>query len=211
MDRRLEGSTQSAMHFGTDSQENTPSQFSALSSTVPTVSLKQLSHEANTNPFTELSSSSTIAPSNEQSHDQAAIPNVPCAMSDRTCEQSQHPCISRSFTEQFPNSSSTNNSNDQRPVPDARAPGVESVSVRKKGRYEAHDRVDQYLFLQVSRHVQADMVELLAEYLGVSEDQYVDTRRTRTQPVSPSTQAMKVNTSESLLAIIDKYGRPVSQ
>ena len=67
---------------------------------------------------------------------------------------------------------------------------MESVSVRKKGRYEAHDKMDQYLLLQVCRHVQTDTLELLAEYLGVSEEQYVDNRTT--QPANPRAQIMKV-------------------
>ena len=67
---------------------------------------------------------------------------------------------------------------------------MESVSVRKKGRYEAHDKVDQYLLLQICRHVQTDTLELLAEYLGVSEEQYVDTRTT--QPANLRAQIMKV-------------------
>ena len=67
---------------------------------------------------------------------------------------------------------------------------MESVSVRKKGRYEAHDKVDQYLLLQVSRHVQEDTLELLAAHLGVLEEQYVDARTT--EPVNPRVQALKV-------------------
>ena len=72
---------------------------------------------------------------------------------------------------------------------------VESVSVRKKGTYEAHDKVDQYLLLQVCRHVQTDTLELLAEYLGVSQEQYVDTRTT--QPATPRAQILKVCTKET--------------
>ena len=74
----------------------------------------------------------------------------------------------------------------------ARDLNMESVSVRKKGRYEANDTVDQYLLLQVCRHVQTDTLELLAEYLGVSQEQYVDTRTN--QPVNPRAQIMKVCT-----------------
>ena len=72
----------------------------------------------------------------------------------------------------------------------ARDLNVESVSVRKKGRYEAHDKVDQYLLLQICIHVQTDTLDLLAEYLGVSQEQYVDTRTN--QPVNPRAQIMKV-------------------
>ena len=74
---------------------------------------------------------------------------------------------------------------------------MESVSVRKKGRYEAHDKVDQYLLLQVCRHVQTDTLELLAEYLGVPQEQYVDTRAT--QPANPRAQIMKVCTKRDVI------------
>ena len=76
---------------------------------------------------------------------------------------------------------------------------MESVSVRKKGRYEAHDKVDQYLLLQVCRHVQTDSLELLAEYLGVSEEQYVDTRTT--QPANLRAQIMKVCKIETCFGV----------
>ena len=74
---------------------------------------------------------------------------------------------------------------------------MESVSVRKKGRYEAYDKVDQYLLLQVCRHVQTDTLELLAEYLGVPQEQYVDTRAT--QPANPRAQIMKVCTKRDVI------------
>ena len=67
---------------------------------------------------------------------------------------------------------------------------MESMSVHKKGRYEAHDKIDQYLLLQICRHVQTDTLELLAEYLGVPQEQYVDTRTT--QPTNLRAQIMKV-------------------
>ena len=76
---------------------------------------------------------------------------------------------------------------------------MESVSVRKKGRYEAHDKVDQYLLLQFCRHVQTDSLELLAEYLGVSEEQYVDTRAT--QPANVRAQIMKVCKVETCFVV----------
>ena len=117
-----------------------------------------------------------------------------CAILGVTSEQLSHQTITDLVTEQSTSSSSPTSSDDEPPVSAGRVPTMESVSVRKKGRYEAHDKVDQYLLLQVSRHVQPDMIGLLAEYLGVSEEQYVDIRTTRTQPSNPRAQAWKVNT-----------------
>ena len=73
---------------------------------------------------------------------------------------------------------------------------MESVSVHRKRRYEAHDKVDRYLLLLVSRHIQANTLELLAEYLGVSEEQYVDTSTTAS--TNPRVQAIKVCANETL-------------
>ena len=109
-----------------------------------------------------------------------------------TCEQPSHQAAIGAFAAQPFNSASRTSSGDEPSVCAEPVPSMESVSVRKKGRYEAHDKVDQYLLLQVSRHVQADMVELLAEHLGVSEEQYVDTRTSRTQPANPRAQGLKV-------------------
>ena len=133
-----------------------------------------------------MSSVVPMVTSKEPSHQAAAHPFTEISRSS-TIEQPQYPAASKS--------SSTNPSDDQTAVPLGRVPSMESVGVRKKGRYEAHDRVDQYLLLQVSRHVQADTVELLAEYLGVSEEQYVDSRSTRTQPANNRAQAFKVCTA----------------
>ena len=102
-----------------------------------------------------------------------------------TCEQSSNQGTVGPFPEQLTSSALTAPSGDD--------PGV-LVSVRKKGRYEGHDRVDQYLLLQVSGHVRSDTVELLAAHLGVSEEQYVDTRTAMTtQPSNPRAQVMKVS------------------
>ena len=194
MERRLKGNTQSEMHFGTASRENAPKQLS-MSSAVPMVTCEQPSNQATANRFTGPSKLSTIVPSNEQSIDQMAIPdgmsNMPHWIPETTCEQFQYPADSKSFIEQ-PSSSSSASASDQPPVSAGRVPSMESASVRKKGRYEAHDRVDRYLLLQVSRHVQTDTIDLLAAYLGISEEQYVDTRTTRTQPTNPRAQAWKV-------------------
>ena len=92
--------------------------------------------------------------------------------------------------EQPSSSSSTTPSGGELTSPAGRDLSIGSVSVRKKGRYEAHDKVDQYLLLQVCRHVQTDTLELLAEYLGISPEQYVDTRTN--QPANPRAQIMKV-------------------
>ena len=167
-----------------------------MSSAMPMVTGEQPSHQATTDPFPELLRSSTIVPSDEQSLEQTTTPGgmsyVPRAMPERTCEQSQYPAASKSFTEQPPISSSATTSDDQ-PTDSARkVSSMESVSVRKKGIYEAHDKVDQYLLLQVSRHVQADTLELLAAHLGVSEECYVDTRTTGMQHINPRVQAWKV-------------------
>ena len=88
-----------------------------------------------------------------------------------TCEQSSHKADTGPFPPQSSISTSTVPSGDEPEVSAERISSMESVSVRKKGRYEAHDKVDQYLLLQVSRHVQVDMVELLAAitfYLAIT-------------------------------------------
>ena len=109
------------------------------------------------------------------------------AMPVVTPEQSPNLTATDPFNEQ-PSSSCSITPSGGEPV--GRDPHMESVSVRKKGRYEAHDKVDQYLLLQVCRHVQTDTLELLAEYLGIPQEQYVDTRTT--QPTNPRAQVMKV-------------------
>ena len=117
--------------------------------------------------------------------------NTQCAMPAETFEQPQN--LTRdSVTEQPSSSPSTTPSGGELAAPAGRDLNVESVSVRKKGRYEADDKVDQYLLLQVCRHVQTDTLEVLAEYLGVSEEQYVNTRTN--QPANPRAQIMKVCT-----------------
>ena len=178
------------------SHENIPSQFSVLSSTVPMVTCEQPSHQAAADPFADLSRSSTIASSGKQFSDQTAITsgisNVQIAKPGTSFEQPQNPAASELFTEQPTVPFLTTPSDYQPTVSAGRVPSMDLVCVRKKGKYQAHDKVDRYLLLQVSRHVQTDMVELLAAYLGVSEEQYVDTRTTRTQPANPKAQVMKV-------------------
>ena len=167
-----------------------------MSSAVLMVTYEQPFNQATADHFTEPSKSSTFVPSNEQSIDQMAIPdgmsNVPRGIPEITYEQPQYPAASKSFTEQPSNLSSTSTSDDQPPVPAGRVRSVEPVSVRKKGRYEAQDKVDQYLLLQVCRHIQVDNIDLLVAYLGMSEEQYADIRTTRTQPANPRAQAWKV-------------------
>ena len=109
-----------------------------------------------------------------------------------TPEQPPNLTATDPVTEQPSSSSPTVPSGGEPAASVARDLNVELVSVRKKGRYEAHDKVDQYLLLQVCRHVQTDTLELLAEYLGVSQEQYVDTRTT--QPANTRAQVMKVCT-----------------
>lgn len=112
--------------------------------------------------------------------------NARCTTPVVTSEQPQYLTAVDPITEQPPSSSAGS----EPAVSDAKVPSI-SVSVRKKGRYEAHDKVDRYLLLQVCRHVRADSLELLAEYLGVSEEQYVDTR---TQTANLTAQVMNVST-----------------
>ena len=107
-----------------------------------------------------------------------------------TSEQPQYLTATDSLTEQPSISYSTTTSGGESAASAGKDLNMESVSVRKKGRYEAHDKVDQYLLLQVSRHVRADTLELLAAHLGVSEEQYIDTRTN--QPANPRAQVMKV-------------------
>ena len=123
----------------------------------------------------------TPTPSNTKS----AMPVVPP-------EQPTYLTATDPVTVQPSSSSSTTPSGGELAAPAGRDLNMQSVSVRKKGRYEAHDKIDQYLLLQVCRHVQTDTLELLAEYLGISQEQYVDTRTN--QPVNPRAQVMKVCT-----------------
>ena len=116
-----------------------------------------------------------------------------------TPEQPQYLTATDSPIEQPSSSFSTTPSGGQPAVSSGRFLKSESVSVRKKGRYEAHDKVDQYLLLQVCRHVQTETLELLAEYLGVSQEQYVDTRTN--QPANLRAQVMKVCTLHIFIII----------
>ena len=117
--------------------------------------------------------------------------NTQHAMPGETYEQPSHQPATCPITEQS-SSSSSNPSGDEPAVSAEPVSSMEPVSVRKKGRYEVHDRVDQYLLLQVSKHVQTDTLELLAAHLGVSEEQYINIRN---GPANPRVQALQVNMS----------------
>ena len=118
--------------------------------------------------------------------------NTNSAMPVVTSEQPVYLTATDPVAEQPSSSSSSTPSGGELAAPAGRDLNMGSVSVRKKGRYEAHDKVDQYLLLQVCRHVHTDTLDLLAEYLGISQEQYVETRTN--QPVNPRAQVMKVCT-----------------
>ena len=46
------------------------------------------------------------------------------------------------------------------------------ASVRKKGRYEAHDLLDEFLLNQVAKHVDYSKLLSFAKDLGVSQTEY---------------------------------------
>ena len=64
------------------------------------------------------------------------------------------------------------------------------ASVRKKGKYEADDRVDEYLVNQVAKHVQYNKLCRLSRDLGISSTEY--TKITAPNTVHQDEQINKV-------------------
>ena len=66
------------------------------------------------------------------------------------------------------------------------------ASVRKKGRYEAHDLLDEFLLNQVAKHVNYTQLCFFAKDLGVTQTDY--DRITALDTLTPAERVNKVST-----------------